>query len=258
MRAEQAKSLKVRVVPKKSPGSRVAPPLYIVTRVPRLLPHGGPRNRRDRQSQALTLQQCQRLISGAREAKAIALPLNRMVTVHLERAGVADTEAAGAIGRLLKLYREWLTKAPARSAKQARLSKASARRGGQAAALWVRENGPSKGSHVHILLHVPEGVNLGSRTRRWVELATSRSYKRGVVRTRTLPRGEAYGVNLNNVLTYMLKGASAETAATLNLPRQIPGGVVIGKRCGGTQNIWAAASHQSARTTFSKQMLRGY
>ncbi len=241
MHARGGKSLNQRGVSTSASRSGTAPPLLIVPRVPRLLPHGGARNRRDRQSQALTLQQCRRLIAAASEATAIGLPLNRMVTVHLEQAGVPDAEAAGAIGRFLKLYREWLAgrTAPAQPAKHARPSKASARRSGQAAAVWVRENGPGKGSHVHILLHVPEGATLGQRTRRWVALATGSRYRPGVVKTRSLPRGEAYRVNLDSVLAYMLKGRSPEAAALLDLPRHEPGGLVIGKRCGGTQNVWA-------------------
>jgi hypothetical protein len=42
-------------------------------------------------------------------------------------------------------------------------------------------------------------------------------------------------------LAYVLKGASEAAAASFNLERLEPGGRVIGKRCGTSQNIGAMA-----------------
>ena len=187
----------------------------------RLFPHGGARRSASRQSTALSLRQCEQVIRAALRARVIGLPLNRMMTVHLAQAGVADSEAAKAVGRFLKLIRDWVA------------------RWANAAAVWVRESGVTKGTHVHILLHVPDGLSLRGRTKRWVFIAFG-SRRARIVRTRKLPSGLAYIANLDTVLAYLLKGASPHAATVLGLTYTEPGGVIIGKRCGGSQNIWAA------------------
>lgn len=94
----------------------------------------------------------------------------------------------------------------------------------------------AKGSYVHILLHVPEGQSLTGRTSRWVKLATGRRLlAKGMVNTRPIPQGSTY---LMATLHYVLKGASAEVRAVLGVTRKGSGGLILGKRCGGTLNIW--------------------
>ncbi|WP_150125953.1 hypothetical protein [Brevundimonas sp. LM2] len=60
------------------------------------------------------------------------MPFNRMTTVHWEKGGVTDGLAA--TRRLIKA-----------------LSRLIRSRGHAFACLWVRESGPDKGEHVHIL-----------------------------------------------------------------------------------------------------------
>ncbi|NNC73163.1 MAG: hypothetical protein HKN78_09860, partial [Sphingomonadaceae bacterium] len=71
---------------------------------------GGARNRADRVSDSLSLHQAEGIVRAARRACAIGLPFNRHVTIHLERAGVPDAEAAVAIGAYLTLARDFLRK----------------------------------------------------------------------------------------------------------------------------------------------------
>ena len=106
---------------------------------------------------------------------------------------------------------------------------------------WVRENDSgdgSKGSHVHILLHCPATVPIGSMWRRWLKRITGHAYRRGTVHTSriggslntyaTFPT--VYRANLDRVLAYLCKGVRPEVGATLGLPRTEPSGLVIGKR----------------------------
>ena len=73
---------------------------------------GGARNRADRTSDSLTLKQATGIIDAAQFAAAIGLPFNRHVTIHWERAGIADNRAAAATGYFLKLASDRLGSGP--------------------------------------------------------------------------------------------------------------------------------------------------
>lgn len=189
-------------------------------------PHGGARNSASRTSDGLTLKQARLLIEAALTARRIGRALNRHIIVHWEAAGVPDTRAATATTAFLKYVREWLD--------------------GATAYIWTRENGDGKGSHLHILAHLPAGRHMnGARSRRWLERIAGGRYQRGTIRTMRIggsrdPGGAVYGANLQTVLAYVLKGANADTAAALGIVRE-SGGRIIGKRCGTSRNIGAKA-----------------
>jgi len=193
---------------------------------------GGKRNSAARTSESLSLNQAANIIATAKYAAAISLPLNRHLTIHWEQAGIPDERAAWATGRFLKLAGDWIAK-----------------RGGRIAWAWVRENGDGKGSHVHILIHVPAGARLGDLQRRWLRTITGRAYKRSTIETRRIggTAGAAraapahYQLNLSAVVGYVLKGVGAATAVTLCLERHDEGGQIVGKRAATSQNIGRAA-----------------
>lgn len=213
---------------------------------------GGARNWSGRLSESLSLKQATNIIEAAQFALAIGLPFNRHLTIHWERAGITDSRAATATARFIKLASDWIAK-----------------RGGQVAWAWVRENGDSKGSHVHILIHVPyrliTGENgaglhadntalkqrkgLGNMPRRWLAIITRKPYRAGTVRTTRIGRTACaamsappvYHVNLAAVVGYVLKGVSADVQRALALDRIAAGGRVIGKRAGTSQNVGRAA-----------------
>lgn len=95
---------------------------------------GGARNRADRESHALTAAQIGNLRAAERHAEKIGLPLNRMLTIHWQAAGVPLAGMAKATYRFTDL-----------------LTKALARHGKRTAWLWVHENGERKGGHCHLL-----------------------------------------------------------------------------------------------------------
>ena len=188
--------------------------------------HGGARLRAGRTSDGLTLTKACQLIAATEMARSIGRPLNRHITVHWEAAGVADSGAAKATTAFLKYLREWL--------------------GGRTAYVWARENGDGKGSHLHILAHIPTGRRMnGVRSRRWIERITGRPYRPGTICTRRIagsgdPAGPVYAVNFGAALAYVLKGAAPDVAAALGIDHE-PGGRIIGKRCGTSRNIDAKA-----------------
>ena len=210
---------------------------YLPLGVAALLPssgRGGPRNRAERESHSLTLGQVTNLEAAERHAEKIGLPFTRMVTIHWEAAGVPLAGMARATGRFTDL-----------------MGKALSRHGSDTAWLWTHENGDGKGGHCHLLAHVPASVvSIIARLQRgWLRRITSEAYQARVIHSKPIGgrlglevgNPDLHAVNVAAALSYVLKGASPEAASQFGLERLEPGGRVVGKRCGTSQNIGAKA-----------------
>lgn len=192
---------------------------------------GGRRNRADRLSDALSAEQCRKLIAATLFARSIGLAFNRHWTIHSQMAGIEQQQGAHFIGTVLNAA-----------------GKAAKRHGGQMAAVWVRENGEGKGEHAHILMHLPRGMDLRNKTRRWIVLGGG-NYRKNVSDVRSIggslacaeTAGEHYELNAGNVLAYLLKHGDLSAMEALALPRWGERGWIMGKRCGTTQNIAGGA-----------------
>ena len=195
---------------------------------------GGARNCADRESYALTVAQIGNLKAAERHAVKIGLPFNRMISIHWEGAGVPLASMAKATGRFTDL-----------------MAKALARHGSSTAWLWTHENGEGKGGHCHMLAHVPADLvsRLTALQRGRLRRITGQPYRARVIYSKPIggrlgletTNPELHGVNLEVALAYVLKGASPEAASQFGLGRLEPGGRVIGKRCGTSQNIGVKA-----------------
>ncbi len=195
--------------------------------------HGGARNKAYRASGALTEKQCRELIEATAFSVRIGLPFNILLTIHFEAGGIGDGQAGASLRAFLKNAGDWTVK-----------------RGARMAWAFVREHGEGKGSHAHILLHVPPALRpaFTRRQRRWLQQAGVHLAK-GVILSRRIggtlrayqQQRESYLSNLGEALGYCLKGADGDAAKVLGLTRLEPGGTIIGKRCGTSQNIGRAA-----------------
>lgn len=189
---------------------------------------GGKRNSATRTSEFLTEKQARKLLVAAQTAYSNGLPLNRHLTINWEKAGIPDDRAARATGRFLKLARDW-----ART------------RGAELAHIWVRENPPHKGTHVHILLHIPAGLSLGPMQRRWIRNITGLPYRRGTLRTKRIAGFSAapeavphlYLFHLSQVIIYLLKGIGPKRANGVRVCYPKHQGLVVGKRAAISQNL---------------------
>ncbi len=209
--------------------------------LPRTSRIGGARNHADRQSHSLSRAQATNLIAATAHATAIGLPFTRMITIHWEAAGVPLGLMAKATGRFTDL-----------------ITKALARHGSRTAWLWVHENGDQKGGHCHLLVHVPAAlVPVVTRLQKgWLRRITDKPYRRRVIHSKPVGgrlglevgNPDLHAINLEAALFYVLKGASAAAASQLNLERLEPGGRVIGKRCGTSQNIGKTARARARRS----------
>ena len=194
-----------------------------------LITWGGARNTASRQSDSIHPVKAVELVEAAQQATAVGLPFNRHLTVHWAKAGLPDRQAAAATGRLVKLIRDWARK-----------------KGGEVAYAWLRENGPGKGSHSHILLHIPEGLKL-SLSRRWYRRVTGWTGRVPKLAVKTVCIGgtaragrsgsDWYQSNLAAVLAYFLKGSDEATSERLGLDKWGEGGSIIGKRIAISNNL---------------------
>jgi hypothetical protein len=192
---------------------------------------GGARNRADRESHALTAAQIGNLKAAERHAAKIGLPFNRMITIHWQAAGVPLAGITKATGRFIDL-----------------MTKALARHGSGTAWLWVHENCGPKGGHCHLLAHVPADLVpvIAGLQRGWLRRITGQPYRARVIHSKPIGgrlgleigNPDLHAINLEAALAYVLKGASPEGASQFGLG---PGGHVLGKRCGTSQNIGAKA-----------------
>lgn len=195
---------------------------------------GGARNRADRESQALTAAQIGNLKAAKPHAGAIGLPFTRMITIHWEATGVPLEGMAKATGRFTDL-----------------MAKALARHGSKTTWLWAHENCGPKGGHCHLLAHVPADLVpiLTALQRGWLRRITGQPYRARVIHSKPIGgrlgleagNPDLHAINLEAALAYVMKGASPEAASQFALERLEPGGRVIGKRCGTSQNIGAKA-----------------
>ena len=202
--------------------------------LPRGTGRGGARNRASRESHALTVAQIANLRAAERHANKIGLPFTRMISIHWQAAAVPLAGMAKATGRFIDL-----------------MTKALARHGSGTAWLWTHENCGPKGGHCHLLAHVPAtlvpvitGLQLG-----WLRRITGKPYRARVIHSKPIGgrlglesgNPDLHAINLEVALAYVLKGASPKAASHFALERLEPGGRVIGKRCGTSQNIGAKA-----------------
>lgn len=201
---------------------------------------GGARNRKDRRSEGLSGAQLDALIAAKRHANAIGLPFTRMVTIHWEEAGLLLHDMPLATGQFID-----------------RLKKTLERHGSQTAYLWTHEGGATKGGHCHLLIHVPAGLvsKVLKLQRGWLRKITGKPYRKTVIVSR--PIGKRLGleasnpadhaVNLEVAFGYVCKAASQADLDARGIVRQHePGGLVIGKRCGTSQNIAHKARSKGA------------
>ncbi|WAT17112.1 hypothetical protein OZN62_09200 [Aurantiacibacter sp. MUD11] len=213
--------------------------------LPKRTGRGGARNRADRESHALHLGQVANLRDAFDHSAVIGLPFTRMITIHWEAAGVPLAGMAKATGAFIGL-----------------MSKTLARYGCATAYVWVHEGGERKGGHCHMLVHVPaELTEVVSKLQRgWLRRITGRAYRKGVILSRPIGgrRGmevdnpELHAVNLEVAFGYICKAASQTVLDHFDIDRlHEPGGLVIGKRCGTSQNTGAKARNTSEQETAS-------
>lgn len=196
---------------------------------------GGARNHAARESHALTAAHIANLRAAKHHAQKIGLPFNRMISIHWQAAEVPLAGMAKATGRFTDL-----------------MAKAMARHGSGTACLWTHENCGPKGGHCHLLAHVPASLVplITARQRGWLRRITGQPYRATVIYSKPIGgrlgleagNPDLHAVNLAVAFGYVCKGAPQAILDRFEIEREHkPGGRVIGKRCGTSQNIGAKA-----------------
>lgn len=176
------------------------------------------------ESTELSQRQCANVTEAAWYAYNCGVPLNCFVSINWSTGRVAAPGEA--LSALLKRAGAWL------AARHTRL-----------AYVWVRE--ADAGDHVHLLIHVPplHAAPFVRNIGRWLK-AVGAERREKVLRTRPVARNYAaavvspayYEENLDKVLRYVLKGATAGAAAFTD-GRRAPMGRVVGQRAGVSRDL---------------------
>ena len=111
-------------------------------------------------TQYLTIKQVKTLFHASEKAFELGCPLNRFITIHIDDF-VDKKRPQKFVINFLDHTRRWLQ-----------------RRGIRTAYLYVLENSPIKGIHVHLLLHVPSGyqVKYKKAMAKWVTFPIKRPH----------------------------------------------------------------------------------
>jgi hypothetical protein len=177
----------------------------------------------------ISMRQAQNMIEGLAFAREIGTPLNAHATIHWVGTEAGDDPDGSRFAKLREGFDKWLK-----------------RQGipGGLTAIWARERlsgGSAEVVHCHMLFHLAHPF-LGRRKHLQVERALERlinRHGRGNYADYTLkitvPR------NPNGL--YLLKGGGSDVWNAFRIPRswRKRQGLIVGKRCGTTQNIGPAA-----------------
>ena len=110
----------------------------------------------------------------------------------------------------------------------------------------------TKGGHLHLLAHVPADLVsvITALQRAWLRRITGQSYRARVIHSKPIGgrlgleagNPDLHAINLQVAFSYLCKGAPQAVLDATDIDRtHESGGRVIGKRCGTSQNIGAAA-----------------
>ena len=201
--------------------------------------HGGPRLSAQRTNEYLSFEAAQSILHAADLSHQLGEPFTRFVTIHWESAGIPDDQAAAATGAVVNLVSDW-----------------ARRKGRKILWAWVRENGPTKGSHLHLLLACPLELQIGRMWRGWLRTITDRPYRKRVIKTCSIGGSlsastsspERFRENLFRAAAYCCKGVRPEHALIFDLPRCERSGTIVGKRSGVCQRLNREIEKQQGET----------
>lgn len=153
------------------------------------------------------------LVEGAAHAIVIGSPLNRFVTIHMEKGEALD-RAQVHTATYLRLVNQWL-----------------AYRGVQVAYLWVLEHVAGTGLHVHMIMHVPRHLwpEYKRRQKRWLQRADLKPIDGVIKDKRAGQRGmqwesqedrAKYRASLTGLMRYLLEGIDGAAIASAGMPGQ--------------------------------------
>lgn len=202
-----------------------------------MLKRGGARRLPNVPTMQLTEADCRKVIDASYAAWRAGKPFNRFITGAWEHGGIEEHDERQATADFITLMRDWH--------RQWKFTLTWA---------YVRECGPLKGSHSHILAHVPPELEplFGIMPRRWAKTITGGAYWPGTIDTQKFYRASAegfrsgaYEAELLGWLHYALKCAPAELEGPLGLigcgtEPWGQSGLVHGKRTGVWQG-WKRA-----------------
>ena len=185
------------------------------------------------QNKSISLTGAQNIIMGAGYADQIDARLNRHLTISWYVGGLPG-QVIDAQREVLQLASKWLSY-----------------HGVTPAYVWVIENGPVLQYHSHIVIHVPKHLAKQFRqmVNRWVQRVGADPYAKGAIKmTADKYQRDDNHQSIRHLLRYILKGIDHQAAQLLGItPDYEKAGLVLGKRCGTSQNLGKKARSQNGQ-----------
>ncbi len=180
----------------------------------------------------ITLEAAENIIQATGFSAQLDVPINRHLTISWAVADVPG-RVSDAQGKFLELASKWLRYHSVTPAY-----------------VYVIENGPVLGLHSHIAIHIPDELAREFRkmTDRWVRSLGGSPRTKGALllspKDKFAPR--SHHQSIRHLLRYILKGTEQSAADLLNINTEYTkAGVVIGRRCGTSENIGKKAREAS-------------
>lgn len=140
-------------------------------------------------------------IEAASEAYRLDKRWNCHIVLHLEQAGINPKYASKHVQKCIH-----------------KLGKYHKRHGMDFSYGWVLENAPVKGTHLHLLVHRPDGLPMHPISYRWAILRIFKlPNKKGMLQVRKFWTHQSYERNLYELLNYTLKGLRTGAEERLEL-----------------------------------------
>jgi hypothetical protein len=183
-------------------------------------------------SRHLTVAQVKTIFDAAFYAFCVGKPLNTFATSSLQKIGLDAAKGRDFLRHYLKLIRDCL-----------------AYRGEKLYFVWVMES--HNGLHVHMLLHIPTTIlNVFKRNQHAWLAACGRRRQRGDLKSKKIWSSDGPIIPLGNgssawylsdglmgLLQYLCKGIDFNHSYEMGIPEPRYQGVVVGKRCGISENL---------------------
>ena len=196
-------------------------------------------NTGEKVSEFITSTKAMNLADAVEHAYHLGFPLNRTITIHLDKAGVSSDPQAF-VTEYLKRVGQWLRT-----------------KGVKPYHIWVLENPPMAGLNLHIMIHIPneERADFNNRVRNWLRVSGGK-YKSNVISQSQLQSRFQQA----KFTCYMLKGADPAFFDSRALPGffHSPQGTIKGKRCGWSESLGEAARNRSPFFPRSRTITREF
>jgi hypothetical protein len=182
-----------------------------------------------RASKRITMRQASNMMQALKFAREIGRPLNAHATIHWSCTKAGDDPDGWRFAKVREGLDKWLQRAGIP---------------GGLSCVWVRERrsgGAAEVENSHMLFHLPHPFKTGKKHDRVVHALERLIDRHGEANYLDCTLKVTFPANPNGI--YLLKGGGPDVWRKYGVPSSCrePQGLIVGKRCGTTENLGPAA-----------------